>query len=213
MILDERLTTYMNSLAKDNTEALQEIEREALDTFVPIIRKETQEYLKLMLSIVKPKRILEVGAAVGFSSILMATYNPVDCTIDTIENYEPRIPIAKANFIRASLDDRITLYEGDAMEILPKLKGPYDFIFMDAAKGQYPLFFPHIRPLMHSGTVMITDNVLQDGDILESHFAVVKRNRTIHKRVRDYLYELSKDEDFVFDLLPIGDGLCVITVK
>lgn len=213
MILDERLTTYMNSLAKDNTEALQEIEREALDTFVPIIRKETQEYLKLMLSIVKPKRILEVGAAVGFSSILMATYNPVDCTIDTIENYEPRIPIAKANFIRASLDDRITLYEGNAMEILPKLEGPYDFIFMDAAKGQYPLFFPHIRPLMHSGTVMITDNVLQDGDILESHFAVVKRNRTIHKRVRDYLYELSKDEDFVFDLLPIGDGLCVITVK
>ncbi len=213
MIIDDRFTTYMNSLAIDNTPLLQEIEREALASFVPIIRRETQEYLKFMLALNQPGRILEVGAAVGFSSILMATYGPANCTIDTIENYAPRIPVARENIKRAGFEDRITLYEGDAQDILGTLSGSYDFIFMDAAKGQYPIFFPMIRPLMHKGTVMITDNVLQDGDIIESHYAVNRRNRTIHKRVRDYLYELSHDEELAFSLLPIGDGLCVTVVR
>ena len=213
MIIDERLVTYMNSLQSDNTPLLQEIEQEALADYVPIIRKETQNFLKLMLQMNQPKRILEVGAAVGFSALLMEEYNPSDCKITTIENYEKRIPIAKANFKRAHKEDVITLLEGDAQDVLPKLTEPYDFIFMDAAKGQYIYFWEEIKRLMKPGTILVTDNVLQDGDIIESHYAVTRRNRTIYKRMRDYLYELTHDSNYVCSILPIGDGLAVCVKK
>lgn len=212
MILDERFETYMDSLTRDNSDLLLEIEKEAKSARVPIIRKGTQNYLKVMLQMKQPKRILEVGTAVGFSAILMAVYNPVDCQIDTIENYEKRIPIAKKNFERAALSEKIHLLEGDAQKILPTLQGTYDFIFMDAAKGQYPNFWPYIQPLMKTGSILLTDNVLQDGDIIESRFAVTRRNRTIHKRMRNYLYELSHDEAYVTDILPVGDGI-FITIR
>ena len=154
-----------------------------------------------------------MGTAVGFSSILMATYNPVDCHIDTIENYDKRIPIAKKNFEAAGFASTITLYEGDAAEILPTLQGPYDLIFMDAAKGQYPLFYPMLKKLTTTGSVMITDNVLQDGDIIESHFAISRRNRTIHKRMREFLFEAGHDEDFSSTILPVGDGISLLVRK
>ncbi len=213
MIVDERLVTYVNSLGQDNSPLLMEIEQEALRDYVPIIRKETQNYLKLMLQMVKPKSILEVGTAVGFSALLMEEYNPVDCHITTIENYEKRIPIARNNFIRAGKEEVITLLEGDAQEVLPQIKDPFDFIFMDAAKGQYIYFWEDIKRLMKSGSVLVTDNVLQNGDILQSRYTVTRRNRTIHKRMRDYLYELTHDEQFVCSILPIGDGLAVSTKK
>ena len=120
MIVDERLVTYINSLDTGNTPILDEIEREALASFVPIIRKEMQSFLKVLLSIKRPKRILEVGTAVGFSAILMAEYDPVGCEIITIENYEKRIPIARENFIRAEKEEQITLLEGDAKDVLEK---------------------------------------------------------------------------------------------
>ena len=179
MIVDERLVTYINSLDTGNTPILDTIEREALDTYVPIIRKEMQSFLKLLLAMTKPKRILEVGAAVGFSSILMAEYAPEDCKIVTIENYEKRIPIARENFKRAGKENQITLLEGDAAEILPTLDEPFDLIFMDAAKGQYIHFMPEIMRLLKEGATLVSDNVLQDGDIIESHYAVTRRNRTI----------------------------------
>ena len=134
MIVDERLVTYINSLDTGNTKELDLIEKEALDTYVPIIRKEMQSFLKLMLAMKRPARILEVGTAVGFSAILMAEYNPVSCQITTIENYEKRIPIAKENFRRTGKEQQITLLEGDATDILKELEEPFDFIFMDAAK-------------------------------------------------------------------------------
>ena len=136
MIVDERLVTYINSLDTGNTSILDQIEQEALDSYVPIIRKEMQQFLKLLLAMKRPMRILEVGTAVGFSAILMAEYDPVSCEITTIENYEKRIPIAKENFIRAGKEKQIMLLEGDAAQILPTLTETYDFIFMDAAKGQ-----------------------------------------------------------------------------
>lgn len=160
-----------------------------------------------------PMRILEVGTAVGFSSILMAEYDPVPCEITTIENYEKRIPIAKENFIRAGKEKQITLLEGDAAQILPTLTESYDFIFMDAAKGQYIHFMPDILRLLGSEGTLVSDNVLQDGDIIESRFAVTRRNRTIHKRMREYLYELTHDEHLVTAVLPIGDGVTVSTWK
>ena len=211
MIVDERLVTYINSLDTGNTPILYTIEREALDTYVPLIRKEMQSFLKLLLAMTKPKRILEVGAAVGFSSILMAEYALEDCKIVTIENYEKRIPIARENFKRAGKENQITLLEGDAAEILPTLDEPFDLIFMDAAKGQYIHFMPEIMRLLKEGATLVSDNVLQDGDIIESHYAVTRRNRTIYKRMREYLYELTHREDLVTAVLPIGDGITVST--
>lgn len=213
MIVDERLVTYINSLDTGNTEILDKIEKEALDTYVPIIRKEMQTFLKLLLSLKKPARILEVGTAVGFSAILMAEYNPVKCHITTIENYEKRIPIARENFIRAGKEDAITLIPGDAAEVLKTLTEPFDFIFMDAAKGQYIHFMPDILRLLGRDGVLVSDNVLQDGDIIESRFVVTRRNRTIHKRMRDYLYELTHHEELVTAVLPIGDGITVSSRK
>jgi predicted O-methyltransferase YrrM len=207
VIVNERLVTYINSLEQGNTDILNQIEKEALLDQVPIVRKEMQTFLKLLLALHKPAKILEVGTAVGFSAILMAEYNPVCCDITTIENYEKRIPIAKENFLRAGKEKQITLYEGDATDILKQLDGTYDFIFMDAAKGQYIHFLPDIMRLLKSGGVLISDNVLQDGDIIESRFAVTRRNRTIHKRMREYLYALTHHDALTTSVLPIGDGI------
>ena len=211
MVVNERLVTYINSLDSGNTAILDTIEKEALDSYVPIIRKEMQSFLKLLLAMQKPKRILEVGTAVGFSAILMAEYNPYPCEIVTIENYEKRIPIARENFIRAEKENQITLIEGDATEVLKTLEEPFDMIFMDAAKGQYINFMPDILRLLKKDGVLVSDNVLQDGDIIESHFVVTRRNRTIHKRMREYLYELTHRDDLVTAVLPIGDGITVST--
>ena len=213
MVVDERLVTYINSLDSGNTAILDTIEREALDSYVPIIRKEMQSFLKLLLAMHKPKRILEVGTAVGFSAILMAEYSPAGCEIVTIENYEKRIPIARKNFVRAGKENQITLIEGDATEVLKTLDEPFDLIFMDAAKGQYINFMPDIMRLLKKDGVLVSDNVLQDGDIIESHFVVTRRNRTIYKRMREYLYELTHRDDLVTAVLPIGDGITVSSKK
>lgn len=213
MIVSERYLTYLASLQQEENSVLAEIEQEALESFVPIIRKDTQSFMKLLMQTLQPEKILEVGAAVGFSALLMACYNPKPCEITTIENYEPRIPIARENFRRGGKEDCIRLLEGDAAEILPTLQDSYDFIFMDAAKGQYPAFLPYLKERMHSGSVLVTDNILQEGDLLESHYAIERRDRTIHKRMREYLRLLTQDEDFVCSILPVGDGLAVCTMK
>lgn len=212
MIIDERLSTYINSLDSGNTEFLERLEREALSDYVPIIRKDMQTFLKMFLAMKKPKRILEVGTAVGFSALLMCEYSVPEVHITTIENYEKRIPVARANFARAGREHQITLIEGDAQDVLKTLDGPFDFIFMDAAKGQYIHFLPDILRVLEKDGVLISDNVLQDGDIIESHFAVERRNRTIHKRMRDYLYTLTHHEQLVTSVLPVGDGI-TISVK
>ena len=165
MIADERLAAYINSLDTGNTEILDTIEREAKAAGVPIIRKEMQSFLKLLLAIKKPERILEVGTAVGFSAVLMAEYTRGSARITTIENYEKRIPIARENFHRAGKEDQITLLEGDAAELLPTLEGTFDLIFMDAAKGQYIHFLPEVLRLLAPEGILVSDNVLQDGDI------------------------------------------------
>lgn len=209
MIVDERLVTYINSLNRGNTEILNQIEQEAMQGDVPIIRKDMQSFLKFLLALHKPAKILEVGTAVGFSAIFMAEYTPVDCRITTIENYEKRIPLALENFRRAGKEEQIILQKGDAAELLADMDGEYDFIFMDAAKGQYINFLPDVFRLLKEGGVLVSDNVLQDGDIIESHYAVTRRNRTIHKRMREYLYELTHCENLVTSVLPVGDGITV----
>ena len=213
MIVEERLITYINSLDAGNTELLEKIEKEARENYVPVIRKETQNLLKLLLAMNRPRSILEVGTAVGFSALLMEEYNPVECKITTIENYEKRISIAKENFLRAGKQNVIELIEGDAALVLKELQESYDFIFMDAAKGQYINFLPEVMRLLKSGGVLVSDNVLQDGDIIESRFAVTRRNRTIHKRMRDYLYEITHVKDLTTSVLPLGDGVTISVKK
>ena len=213
MIVDERIVTFINSMETENSEILEAIEREALDTCVPIIRKEMQSFLKVIITIQKPMRILEVGTAVGFSALLMSEYAPEGCEIITIEKYEKRIPIARENFRRAGKEQQITLLEGDASEVLKDLYQSFDFIFMDAAKGQYIHFMPEVLRLLADGGTLVSDNVMQDGDIIESRFAVERRNRTIHARMREYLYELKHKEGVVTSILPLGDGVAVSTKR
>ncbi len=213
MIIDERFTSFINSLDTGNPEYLNEIEEYAKETNVPIIRTEMQSFLRLLLAMKQPQTILEVGTAIGFSALLMSEYAPDNCRITTIEKYEKRIPIALANFEKTGKQDKITLLEGDAVEILHTMNGSYDFIFMDAAKGQYIHFLPDILRLLNPGGILVSDNVLQDGDIIESRYAVTRRNRTIHARMRDYLYELKHMDGLVTSILPVGDGITVSVKK
>lgn len=213
MIVNERVVAYINSLDCGNSDICNTIEKEAIADEVPIIRKEMGNLLKVLLQLVQPERILEVGTAVGYSSILMSENMPEKCTITTIENYDKRIPVARNNFKRAGKENVITLIEGDALEVLKTLEGPYDFIFMDAAKGQYINFLPDILRLLSPGGLLISDNVLQDGDIIESRFAVTRRNRTIHARMREYLYELKHHPELETVILPVGDGVTLSTKK
>lgn len=211
MIVEERMAAFIDSLDRGNTAFLDTIEREALDTEVPIIRKSMQSLLKFILAYGKPKNILEVGTAIGFSALLMSEYGPADCHITTIEKYEKRIPIARENFKRAGREEKITLLEGDATEILRDLDGSFDLIFMDAAKGQYIHFMPDVIRLLAPGGILVSDNVLQEGDIIESRFAVTRRNRTIHARMREYLYEIKHHPQLETCVLPVGDGVTLST--
>lgn len=213
MITEERISTFINSFDSGNTPFLNELEQYAIGTNVPVIRPQMQSLLKLLLTIKQPRRILEVGTAIGFSALLMSEYGPAECRITTIEKYEKRIPIARENFKKAGKEEQITLLEGDAAEILKQLEEPFDLIFMDAAKGQYIHFLPDILRLLSRGGLLISDNVLQDGDILESRYAVTRRNRTIHSRMRDYLYELKHNDNLQTDILPVGDGVTVSVRK
>ena len=209
MIVNDRITDYIKSLEPDRNPLLSKIGKKARQEGVPIIREETAAFLQTMTAAMRPKAILEVGTAVGYSTLLMAEVMPSDCHITTIEKYEKRIPEAKENFKEAGETERITLLEGDAQEILKGFDRPFDLVFMDAAKGQYLLWLPRILELMAPGGMLISDNVLQDGDIIESRYAVERRNRTIHGRMREYLYELKHSERLTTTIVPIGDGITV----
>lgn len=209
MIEDERTRVFIDSLDKGNPPFLNELEAFSKRTNVPVIRTQTQSLLKFLLAAKQPRQILEVGTAIGFSALLMSEYAPQDCHITTIEKYEKRIPAARENFRKAGKEHAITLLEGDAAVLLKELQGSYDLIFMDAAKGQYIHFLPEVMRLLPPGGLLVSDNVLQEGDILESRFAVTRRNRTIHARMREYLYELTHQEQLETIVLPIGDGITV----
>ncbi|MDO4333256.1 MAG: O-methyltransferase [Eubacteriales bacterium] len=213
MIVDERMRTFINSLDAGLPAWLEAIGRQAKADNVPVIRPETGSLLRFLLTMQKPGSILEVGTAVGFSALLMSEYMPPDCHITTIEKYEKRIPEAKENFQKCGKEDKITLLEGDAAQILADLQTPFDFIFMDAAKGQYLNFLPDVLRLLNPGGLLVSDNVLQDGDILESRYAITRRDRTIHARMRDYLYELKHHPMLETEILPVGDGVTVSLKK
>ena len=197
MIVDNRITEYLHSLEKSRGELLDTIEKKAVEEGVPIIRSETAALLRSLTAALRPENILEIGTAVGYSALQMCQVMPLNCHITTIEKYEKRIPEAKENFKKAGEESRITFLEGDADMWLKELKGKqFDLVFMDAAKGQYLNWLPLLLDLMPVGAVLIS---------------VQRRNRTIHSRMREYLYELKNMEEFETAVIPIGDGVTIST--
>mgnify|MGYP002598421483 CR=1 FL=1 len=210
----DRMEVFLEKYREPLPKPLEELERKALSEDVPIIRSGTRDMLRFLLRERKPKEVLEIGTAVGFSALCMREYLPKSSHITTIEKVEMRLKEARGNLEMLDEDDRITLLEGDAAEVLKQLltKGKsYDFIFMDAAKGQYIHFLPEVLRLLKKGGLLVSDNVLQDGDIIESRFAVTRRNRTIYSRMRDYLWQLKHMKEFETAVLTVGDGVTIST--
>ncbi len=215
MMVSKRVTDYIQTLTSYNSDYCELIREQAICDGVPIIRRESECLLKTLLEISKPKTILEVGTAVGYSAIVMGEY-ATESYITTIENYDKRIIIAKKNIEQSSCAERIELIEGDATQVLDDLLESghrYDFIFMDAAKAQYIRWLPDIICLLEKGGIIFSDNVLQDGDIAESRFAIDRRDRSIHHRLREYLYSITHHEMLKSSIVSVGDGVAISVLK
>ena len=212
MIRSDRIRDYLDSLDPGNDAATEAIRREAVQNEVPVIRRDTESLLKTVIAMTRPERILEVGTGAGYSAIVMAKA-AAEAKITTIENWPSRIEAAGRNFVRAGLSGRIELLEGDAGQILPGLPADhYDLVFVDAAKGQYLIWLPHLLKCLKTGGVLVSDNVLQEGNAAESRYALDRRERTIHSRMREYLYVLTHTEGLATSVTPCGDGTA-LTVK
>lgn len=217
----ERMEVFIEAMTPPGPVHLQDLELEALAAGVPIIRPQTQNLLRFFLTMKRPSRILEIGTAVGFSALFMQHYAPAECRIITIEKDRLRAQKARENFARYGRisseggQTGITLMEGDAIEVLGGIREDesFDLVFMDAAKGQYIRFLPDAVRLLGSGGLLITDNILQEGEVLSSRFAVTRRNRTIHARMRTYIRALMEEERLETLLLPTGDGAAVSLKK
>lgn len=213
----ERIRSFINSFNKDDeNDILADIYSDAKSQGVPVIREDMKELIRLLLLINKPKKILEIGTAVGYSASFMVDVLKKDVSIDTLELDRERILIAKENIKRLGFEDNINIIEGDAEESLKELSKSdiniYDMIFIDAAKGQYMIYLDEALKMSNPGTIIISDNILEDGKIIESHFLVEKREITIHDRIRQYLYRLKNDERLATDILSVGDGAAVSLV-
>ncbi len=210
---NDYISQYIRLVQPKYKGVLGDIQQEALDEEIPIIPHETARFLSVILTIIKPKEILEIGTAVAFSAGLMCKYIQKDGHVTTIDRYELMLKSAKENIKRLKLENTINIIEGDAADVLPKLDGPYDFIFLDAAKGQYIQFLPELLRLMPIGGVLVADDVLQGGNIANSRYSLPRRQRTIHKRMRNFIWDISHLDCVESSILPVGDGIvfCVKT--
>ena len=216
MVDYERFESFLESLPDDLPGYLLDLELENIRANIPIIRKGSQRLIRFMLELKKPVKVLEVGTATGFSSIFMLEFLDKKAEITTIEKMEERIDKAEETFRNLDKNKQMTLIKGDAIEILADLVSKnktFDFIFMDAAKGQYINFFENIKKLLVPGGMLITDNMLQEGRLLDSRYTVVRRDRTIHQRMREYVNVLMTDKNFETILLASGDGMAVSIKK
>lgn len=210
MVMPDRISSFIRSYIKDDEGKLGEIYSDAVKNGVPVIRPETRELLKTQLLIKKPYNILEIGTAVGYSSLYMSNYIPENAHITTIELDTDRAETAVNNIKKLGRSEIVEVICGDAAEVLRTLADEtYDFVFVDAAKGQYINYLPDVMRIIKQTGVIVSDNILQEGEILESHFTVEKRNRTIHDRMREYLYAISNDERLDTAILPVGDGVAI----
>lgn len=205
----EYITSYLEAIEKKDEDIIEEIKKEAIKNNVPIIKTEVKQLLEVLLSIHKPNNILEIGTAVGYSAIIMSKYIGENGKITSIEKSDKMYEKAKENIKKAKKEKVINIINGDAVNVLEKLDGEYDIIFMDAAKGQYLTFLPHCLRLLKTGGILISDNVLQGGFVAKSRFSIPRRQRTIHQRMRQYIWDLNHMENLQTSILPISDGVTI----
>jgi len=204
------IENYIDEIQPLCTGALGEIQREAMQAGLPIIPPSVARFLSTLLSVHRCRNILEVGCAVGFSAALMCQYLEEGGRVTTIDRYDIMISRAKENFRKLGIENKVTLLEGDARDILPTLSGSYDFIFLDAAKGQYHIFFAECMRLLRAGGVLLADNILQGGRTAAGRYEIEKRQRTTHTRMRALLHEASNTHGLETSIIPIGDGLLLV---
>ena len=203
MIINDNITTYIHSLEPDGPDWLEKVRCYAEEEQVPVIRREMEPFLKVLLNIARPGRILEIGTGIGYSALFMNHVLP-ETKIITIENYEPRLQDCR-RFLAGR--ERITLLEGDGAQIIRGMNEPFDLIFLDAAKGQYLQMLPDIKRLLDPGGILLADNVLQDGTLARSRYIIPRRQRTIHSRMREFLWEVKHCPEFDASVITIGDGV------
>ena len=212
----ERLEVFLELYRKEPPVYIQELERQAQADGVPIIRRGTRDVLRYLLRTRRPKRVLEVGTAVGYSALFMKECLPAETCITTVEKVEMRLREARKNLKKYDTEGRIRLVEGEAAAVLAQMAASgsqYGFIFLDAAKGQYPSMLPDILSLLEPGGILVSDNIFHGGDVLESRYAVTRRDRTIHTRMREYLSMLSDCPELESICLPVGDGMTISTKR
>lgn len=208
----DRMEVFLNKYRKTPPAYIEKLERWAVKNEVPVIRRGTQDVLRYLLRTEQPLQVLEIGTAIGYSALYMKECLPAISAITTIEKVEMRLVEARKNFERYDPEKRISLLEGEASEILSQLvqQGKqYDFVFMDAAKGQYLHFLPDVLHLLADQGMLVSDNIFHEGDVLESRYAVTRRDRTIHGRMREFLQVLADIKELETICLPVGDGMTI----
>ena len=207
-INEEYIEDYIKSLLPISKGNLKEMEKYAEDNHIPIVQPEVGQLLKVLLKMNKPKKILEIGTAIGYSALVMAEFTDMDCKITTIERRKDMIELAKENISKTEYIDRIYILEGEAEEILTTLDDEYDFIFLDAAKGQYMDFFNKCKEYLNAGGIIVSDNVLYKGMVATDKL-VIRRKKTIVKRLRQFLKYINEIEGYTSCVIPIGDGVAI----
>lgn len=212
--MKERIEIFLEQFRQPLPDYLAEMEKDARQRNIPVIRRGTGDVLRYLICTKRPGRVLELGTAIGYSALLMREYLPETSRVTTVEKVAARRAEARENFAAYDKDGRIRLLEGDALDVLPELveRGEkFDFVFMDAAKGQYLKYLPFVLQLMLPGGLLVSDNMFHGGEVLESRYAVVRRDRTIHGRMREYLKVISGHESLTTLCLPVGDGIAICT--
>lgn len=210
-IINEDILHYLRTEQKQLTGSLGELEELAHENGVPVIPHETVVFLQFLLKQKQPKNVLEIGTAIGFSASLMAESIGKEAKITTIDRFPVMIEKAKANFAKLGLEDQVTLLEGDAADLLSTLEGPYDFIFMDSAKSKYITFLPECLRLLSDDGILMVDDIFQAGTVLQPIEEIPRKNRSIHRHLNEFLEEVTKSPELTSTLLPLGDGVALIS--
>lgn len=196
---------------KMNKKEISIIKKKALEDKVPIIMDDTLEVIVKILDEIKPKKILEIGTAVGYSAICFSEYLQENGKIDTIERDTERVKEARKNIKKAEVEEKINIYEGDAVEILPTLNDEYDVVFIDAAKGKYPFFLNQALRMIKPGGVIFADNILYKGYVMSDYNK--HKQRTAVRNLREYIAEITNNEKLETEILEVGDGLAISKTK
>lgn len=209
-IVMPKILDFMRNGQKAFPGQLGEIEAYANELGIPIVPHETAKFLDFLTASLQPKHILEIGTAIGFSASLMAQHLQGDGHLTTIDRYPKMFERAKENFTKMGLDDKVTLLEGDAVDILPTLEGPYDLIFMDSAKAKYVEFYPECMRLLREGGILIIDDVFQAGTVLDDESEIPKRVRKIHRKLNELFDTILNSQEHRSCMVPLGDGLLMV---